>query len=72
MSPVQRKRERRNLRSKVKRAFLRAGGNRSKARALAPFTVGEKRVVLRRIAAGTMARVALPDGVTVPLYTVTW
>lgn len=62
MSPVQRKRERRNARSKAKCAFLRAGGNRTRARALVAFTVGEQRVVLRRIVAGTMARQILVQG----------
>lgn len=69
MSSVQRKREKRNARSKAKRAFLRARGTRTKARARVAFAVGPLRVVLRRIVAGTMARVALTAGVTKPLIT---
>lgn len=61
-SSYQRRRERNNLRSRFKRAFLHNGGTRSTARALCPFVTGERRVVMRRIAGGTMACAALIYG----------
>lgn len=59
---IQQKRERRNLRSKHKRTFLNLGGTRTTARFMAPFATGEYRVMLRRIARGTMARNSLKAG----------
>lgn len=56
---IQQKRERRNLMTKRKRAFLRARGTRTKARARVAFTTGALRVVLRRIVAGTLARASV-------------